>query len=105
MQFAAERSVSFSSLHASASLLRSISWWTLVPSSFLIDRVREEALPGVFTIEFSDGRIAKTIADATGCETWLLHSCHNVSREDFDAGVTYLQLMHRNLEFLKKAVN
>ena len=73
--------------------------------AFLIDRVQEEKIPGVFTVEFSDGRIAKTIADATGCETWLLHSCHNVSREDFEAGVTYLQLMHRNLQILKKAVN
>lgn len=73
--------------------------------SYLIDRVREERLPGVFTIEFSDGRIAQTIADATGCEVWMLHSCHNVSREDFAAGVTYLDLMRANLESLKKAVN
>ncbi len=73
--------------------------------SFLIDRVKEEQLPGVFYIEFSDRRIARTIADSTGCETWLLHSCHNVTREDFDAGVTYLDLMRQNLENLKKAVD
>ncbi len=73
--------------------------------SYLISRVREEQLPGVFYIEFSDRRIANTIADATGCETWLFHSCHNVSREDFDAGVTYLGLMRQNLENLRKAVN
>lgn len=72
--------------------------------SFLIERVREEQLPGVFYIEFSDQRIANTIADATGCDTWQLHSCHNVSREDFDAGVTYLDLMRQNLENLRKAV-
>ena len=73
--------------------------------SYLIERVRDERLPVVFTIEFSDGRIAKTIADATGCEVLELHSCHNVSRADFDAGVTYLDLMRRNVENLKKAVN
>ena len=73
--------------------------------SYLIERVKKEDLPGVFCIEFSDGRIAKTISEATGCEVWLLHSCHNVSREDFDAGVTYLDLMRQNLENLKKAVN
>ena len=73
--------------------------------AYLIDRVEEEQLPGVFYIEFSDRRIADTIAKATGCETWLFHSCHNVSREDFDAGVTYLDLMRQNLETLKKAVN
>ena len=73
--------------------------------SYLIDRVRTEALPGVFVIEFSDGKIAQTIADATGTQVWTLHSCHNVSRADFDAGVTYLDLMRQNLETLKKAVN
>ncbi len=72
--------------------------------SFLIERVREEQLPCVFTIEFSDGRIAQTIADATGCGVLTLHSCHNVSREDFDAGVTYLDLMRQNVENLRKAV-
>ena len=72
--------------------------------SFLIDRVKELALPGVFVIEFSDGRIAHTIAEATGCEVWLLHSCHNVSKADFEAGVTYLDLMRQNIESIKKAV-
>ena len=73
--------------------------------SFLIDRVKAEDLPGVFTIEFSDGRIAKTIADATGCEVWRMHSCHNVSKADLDAGVTVPDLMRQNLQSLKKAVN
>lgn len=73
--------------------------------SKLIEIVRREKVPCVFTIEFSDGRIAETIAEATGCSVYELHSCHNVSREDFDAGVTYLDLMYRNLESLKKAVN
>ena len=67
--------------------------------------MRREKVPCLFTIEFSDGRIAETIAEATGCSVYELHSCHNVSREDFDAGVTYLDLMRRNLESLKKAVN
>lgn len=73
--------------------------------SYLIERIRDEKIPVVFMIEFSDGRIARTIADATGCEVLELHSCHNLSRADFDAGVTYLDLMRQNLENLKKAVN
>ena len=73
--------------------------------AYLIDRVRDEDLPGVFYIEFSDRKTANAIAEATGCETWLLHSCHNVSREDFENGVTYLDLMRQNVESLKKAVN
>lgn len=73
--------------------------------SYLIDRVRDEQIPYVFTIEFSDGRIAQTIADAAGCGILELHSCHNVSRADFEAGITYLDLMRQNLANLQKAVN
>jgi|GEM_PF-5130722 len=31
----------------------------------------------------------------------LLHSCHNVTRKQFDEGVTYLQLMKQNVENLR----
>ena len=77
----------------------------LTTIAFLIERVREEQLPGVFYIEFSDEKTADAIVSATGCQKWRMHSCHNVSREDFDNGVTYLDLMRENLESLKKAVN
>ena len=78
---------------------------SLTTIAFLIERVRDEAIPGVFFVEFSDERTADALKAATGCETWLLHSCHNVSREDFTSGVTYLDLMRRNVEALKKAVD
>ena len=39
-----------------------------------------------------------------GAEVRVLHSCHNVSKEDFDAGVTCLDLMKGNLEVLKAAL-
>ena len=73
--------------------------------AFLIERVREEDLPTVFYIEFSDEKIADAIVSATGCKKLLLHSCHNVSRADFDEGVTYLDLMTRNVESLKEALS
>ena len=73
--------------------------------AFLIDKVNEEQLPTVFYIEFSSEKVANTIADATGVETLRLHSCHNVSKADFDNGVTYLDLMWQNVESLRKAVS
>lgn len=73
--------------------------------AFLIDRVREERLPSVFYIEFSDEKTADAIVAATGCKKLLLHSCHNIGKADFDAGVTYLELMNRNVESLKEALN
>lgn len=73
--------------------------------TFLVDKVREEKLPVVFHIELSNEKLAKTIAEDTGAEVMLFHSCHNVSKEDFKAGVTYLDLMRKNLETLDKALN
>ena len=73
--------------------------------AFLIERVQEEQLPSVFYIEFSDEKVADAIVSATGCKKLLLHSCHNVSKADFDAGVTYLDLMKQNAEALREAVN
>lgn len=72
--------------------------------AYLIDRVREWRVKAVFTIEFSDGRMADVIAEETGCKKLLFHSCHNISARDFREGVTYLDLMEHNLASLKEAL-
>ena len=81
------------------------STFSLSTIAFLIERVRAENLPSVFYIEFSDEKTADAIVAATGVKKLLLHSCHNVSKADFDAGVTYLDLMRQNVESLREAVN
>lgn len=73
--------------------------------SFLINKVKEENIPVVYYIEFSARKIADTICDETGAEALLFHSCHTVSKEDFDNGATYVSLMRENLENLKKGLN
>ncbi len=72
---------------------------------FLTEKVREEGAAAVFTIEFSRGEAAELIAEETGAKRLTLHSCHNVSKEDFDGGKTYLQIMEENLEALKEALD
>lgn len=72
---------------------------------FLIDKIKENNLSAVFYIEFSARKIADTISSETGAEALLFHSCHTVSRADFDSGVTYIDLMKSNLENLKRGLN
>lgn len=72
---------------------------------FLIDKVREDSIPVVFTIEFSNKAIAYAIKDETGAEILEFHSCHNVTKEQFASGVSYISLMRQNLENLKEALN
>ncbi len=70
----------------------------------LIDEVKALNLADVFTIEFSTGKIADVITAETGAQRREMHSAHNVSKEDFEAGVTYLQLMQRNAQQLNEAL-
>lgn len=73
--------------------------------SYLIDIVKKENIPVVFYIEFSAKTIADKIADATGTKTSLLHSCHNISKEDLQNNVTYVDLMTKNYKNLSEAIN
>lgn len=69
--------------------------------AYLIDQVREKELPAVYYLELSSHRVAEIISEETGAKPLLLHSCHNVTRQEFDEGVTYLQLMEQNVENLR----
>ncbi len=70
--------------------------------AFLTRKVREEGLPAVWYIEFSNHLMADSIAEAAGVETAQFHTCHNVSRADLEAGATCLSLMRANLEALRE---
>lgn len=72
---------------------------------FLIDMVREKDINAVFCMEFSDGRMADTICDETDAKKYYLHSCHTVSANDFNKGITYETIMLQNFETLKLAFN
>jgi len=70
----------------------------------IIDTVKKEKISAVYYEELTDPKIGRTICEETGAELLLLHSCHNVSQEDFESGVTYLSLMQQNLENLRKGL-
>lgn len=73
--------------------------------AFLTDKVRQEGISTVWYIEFSNHLVADSIAEATGAETALFNSCHNVSADDLEAGATYISLMEGNLETLRQHMN
>ena len=72
--------------------------------AFLIDKVREEQIPVVFSIEFSNGNIARAICESSGAVPRTFYSCHNVTREQMEGGATYVSLMTENLEVLREAL-
>ncbi|GHU43205.1 high-affinity zinc uptake system binding-protein ZnuA [Spirochaetia bacterium] len=72
--------------------------------AFLIDKIKNEHIPVVFHIELSNERIADAIAEETGAEKLLLHACHNISKTDFENGITYIDFMRKNVDNLRKAL-
>lgn len=70
----------------------------------LIDEIKEEKFPVIYYEELTTPKVAKSISDETGAKMLLLHSCHNVSKDEFQNGVTYLSLMEQNAENLKEGL-
>lgn len=71
----------------------------------LIDKVKKENIPVVFSIEMSRGTIADRIVEATGAKKRMLHSVQNVTKEEMQAGEGFLSLMEKNLAALEEALN
>ena len=72
--------------------------------AFLIDRVREDNIPAVLYMEFSNEKMADVICEDTGCKKLPFYSAHSISAQQFEDGVTYLDLMRINLDSLKEAL-
>ncbi|HNX99482.1 MAG TPA: metal ABC transporter substrate-binding protein [Oscillospiraceae bacterium] len=72
--------------------------------AFLIDKVRQGGVPYVLYIEFSNQKMADTVCEDTGCGKLEFNSCHNVSKADFESGVSYLDLMWANVDTVRKAL-
>ena len=73
--------------------------------TYLIEYIKGNNIPYLYYIEMSNEKIANTLAEQTGVAKLKLHSGQNVSKEEFDSGVTYLSIMSNNLESLKKGLN
>jgi zinc transport system substrate-binding protein len=71
---------------------------------FLIDKTKQEKIPVVLHIELSNQKMAKAIAEATGARVRQLHAAHNITRQDFQNGLGYLDLMRQNITVLKEAL-
>lgn len=72
--------------------------------AYLIDSAKKEKVPVILKIELTSPRVADIIAEETDAETRTFYTCHNVTREQFNNGVTYYSLMKENEEVLREAL-
>ncbi len=67
----------------------------------LTHNVKQYGVRYIYYEELITPKIAEAISRETGCGFLMLHGAHNVTREEMAGGVTFLQLMEKNLENLK----
>lgn len=76
--------------------------------AFLAGKMDSLQLPAIFTIDGSNGKIARAILEASknskNAQVLTLNSMQSVTDEQIKAGVDYLSIMRDNLEVLKKAL-
>ncbi len=70
----------------------------------MTNEIKENNIPVVYTKELLNTAVAEKIVKGTNAELVLLHSGHNVSREDFNLGVTFIEIMRKNVDALQKGL-
>ena len=73
----------------------------------IVKRIKAEKIPVVLYCELNDGKVANIIAKEVGgtVETLQIQTLHNVTKEDFNNGETWVSLMQRNISVLEKALD
>jgi len=67
----------------------------------LVKQMKAMDLKYVYSEELLSPRVSEMIARETGATVLLLHGAHNIGKEDFDHGATFISLMRRNLDNLR----
>ncbi|MGB9081654.1 MAG: zinc ABC transporter substrate-binding protein [Desulfuromonadaceae bacterium] len=70
----------------------------------LVREIRSSGARYLFAEELLSPRLTETLAQEAGVEVLMLHGAHNLSRDDLSRGVTFFDLMDRNLEQLQKGL-
>ncbi len=69
-----------------------------------VEKAREHNAGVIFSVDFSNEKLASVIAEEAGASVARLYSCHTLSADDFEKGLGYIDLMTKNLESIRKAV-
>ena len=72
--------------------------------SELIEKTKQSGVKYVYYEELISPKVARTLAAEAGVQLLPLNGAHNVSRDALARGDTFLSVMQRNLESLKKGL-
>jgi zinc transport system substrate-binding protein len=87
--------------YVSASAVNADSEPTPAKLAELVKLMHSERLNYVYTEELLSPRVAETIARETGAKVLMLRAAHNLTKDEFERGVSFISLMEQNLQNLK----
>jgi len=67
----------------------------------LIKTLKKHGLGHIYYEELITPRVAETISRETGASLLMLHGAHNLTKDEFEKGVTFISLMEGNLKSLE----
>ncbi len=70
----------------------------------LVDEIKANGVRTIFTEDTLSPKLARVVAQETGAQILPLYPIEHISKKDFNEHVTYVQLMRRNLESLKRGL-
>lgn len=70
----------------------------------LIGEIRASGVQHLFAEELLSPRLTETLAKEAGVGVLMLHGAHNLSRDDLARGISFFDLMDRNLDRLQKGL-
>jgi len=71
----------------------------------ILEYIEENEIPVVYYEELVDPKVAQSIADQSGTKMLLFHTAQNVSKEELESGITFIDIMEKNLENLIVGLN
>ncbi len=78
---------------------------SLKTMSRLTRTIKNRNIKAVFCTEISSKNIANALHDELGVEVIELHSAHNVTLDDFNGGITYVDIIYRNIKAIDRGLS
>lgn len=71
----------------------------------VIDYIKNNSIPCIYYEEFADPKIARSISNQTDATLELFSTAHNVTKNQFASGVTFIDIMRQNFNSVEKGLN
>lgn len=77
---------------------------SLADISEVVNYIKDNNVKIIYHEELTDPKVARSIAEETGIELREFSTAHNVTADELESGITFADIMYRNLENLREGL-